>query len=271
MSLGAAVVMVVAGASGVRAQQDPAQASPDAERAGMTPEEIRAELEAARARVERLERALERSEGESSARRPGRLGERLRGARREGLERPFAALDGVEEDDPVRRLGQESLFETLRETEPELFERLRALRAERPEEARRQMQRLAPRLMELARLRANDPEAFRMRLMEMRSQREMFRLGREIAERMRAGEETAELRVQMRSLIEEQLEARLSYHAEQIERTERRLAEAREELASHRARRDALVVERMDQILGRIEAFVETGERRGESGVRAPR
>lgn len=217
-----------------------------------SPERLRAfleqRLEATRENEAALAALLERLDrGES----PDAIAQDAREAVRETLE-PAREWGGAPPGDrapggppaDAPELTTEQLFDLLGEVDAPMRERLRRLANENPERARAALREAAPRLRELAQLKRDDPESFRLRLAMMQAGRDAFRaaMGYARAQRENAGEEElARRRDEVAAALRQRIEFERQVKAREIGRLAQRVEQLRAELARAGENTDEIV------------------------------
>jgi cell division protein FtsB len=240
-------------AAGVAAAQPGRERPADrqAERAP-APERLRAfleqRLEATRENEAALAALLERLDSGES---PDAVAEDAREAVRAMLEplREWGggppgdrAAGGPPADAP--EMTTEQLFDLLGEVDEPMRDRIRRLAQENPERARAILRDAAPRLRELAQLKRDDPEAFRLRLAMMQAGRDAFRaaMGYARAQREGAGaEELARRRDEVAGAMRQRIDYEQQMKAREIDRLAKRVEQLRAELAQAGENADEIV------------------------------
>jgi len=175
--------------------------------------------------------------------------------------RPGAPARDRELSDEDRR----NALAVMRDVNPEMAERFdRALAGDNPERARRVLDRMSGRLLELHRLKREQPEAYRLRVADHRAKIDTFKLARQLrAARMdRDAERVEHLTAELREQLESHFEIRQKLRERELAELEQRLERMREELQEHRAKKAALI----DQSLERIVEGRRPDDRRGGHG-----
>jgi len=251
----AAALLACALAPALAAQQ-PQRSSPDAQRLR---EALRQRLEQTRAQESDLIALLTRlDEGESleevlpDARPLLRDDDRTPGRERAPRRAGDDDRDSDRADDPD---AVDDTLDLLGEVDPPMRDRLRRLAQENPERARAVLRRAQPRLRELAELKRDDPEAFRLRLAMMGAGRDAYRAaqGYARAERDGAGEEElARRREEVAAAVRARLELEHRLKAQEIERLAQRVEELRAQMSEQSSRLDQLVREQTDRLIERV-------------------
>jgi hypothetical protein len=146
-------------------------------------------------------------------------------------------------------------------------DRIRRLAQDDPERARAILRRAAPDLRELAQLKRDDPEAFRLRLAMMQAGRDAWRAAAQHrrAERDGAGaDELARRRDEIESAVRRRVEMEQLLKAREIERLAGRVETLRAALSENSERIDEIVAEQTERLLER------NPRRRGERGPDDP-
>lgn len=225
---------------------------------------------------ERLQRAMERLEkgedagdvaremGGPSGRRPEgerpvREGPRRRegGPGSEGGPIPPGPMGGPGEGGAPAIDEREEIQSILRESLPELAQRLERLRQGRPEEAEAMMRRVGPRLRELIPLRRHDPEMFRVRVDEMRAGfafMEAARMARQIRQPSHDQEpdvaaKREEAMKRLREAAANLHDARTKAHEGEVAAIERRLKELRDQIQGMHAEREKRINEAVERAM----------------------
>ena len=135
---------------------------------------------------------------------------------------------------------------------PTWIERIETMAEEDPEDAARKLSRF-PRLSELMKMREQRPEEFQLHAGQSKLMREIFKLIREIREAQRNEDQARvdELKPRLREKMEAAFDFRMKIKQIEIERDRQKLADAERELAEIRADRDALIDQKLEEMLTR--------------------
>ena len=150
----------------------------------------------------------------------------------------------------------EELFDLLAEVDAPMRERLRRLAKDNPERARAILRRAAPELRELAQLKRDDPEAFRLRLAMMQAGRDAWRAAAQHrrAERDGAGDdELTRRREEIADAVRRRVEIEQMLKAREIERLAERVETLRTDLSANSERIDEIVAEQTERLVERAE------------------
>ena len=157
---------------------------------------------------------------------------------------------------------------------PTWIERIETMADEEPEEAARKLSRF-PRLSELMQMREQRPEEFQLHAGQSKLMREIFNLIRQIREALREDDQAKvdELKPQLREKMEQAFDYRLKIKQLELDRDRQKLADAERELAEIQADRDALIDQKIEQMLtgrGGPRGPHEDGERPERPGPDRP-
>jgi len=185
---------------------------------------------------------------------------------RRGSGRPFEARRerrwGPGERRPGGDVGHEESAPSPREVEefmtfarehfPEMHERLAKVRATDPAAFRSALRRVGPPLERLVRMWREDPELARRMIAVQKAEMGILRL---MEQYRRAGsdQQRAELREQMRRLLEERFDLRLDRLRGEIADLRRRLEEQSRRLSEQEARKRELLDEEFGDLLRRLD------------------
>lgn len=135
---------------------------------------------------------------------------------------------------------------------PEWIERIETKAEKDPEEAARKLS-IFPRLAQLMEMREERPEEFQLHAGQSKLMREIFKQVRQIREALRNGDQVKvdELKPQLREKMEAAFDFRLKIKQIEIEHERRKLADRERELAEIRSDRDALIDQKMEEMLTR--------------------
>ena len=260
--------LVLISATAVSLAQPPGEQSPprqdqptppggDARRGPFSPEALTARLERRLAEIQREEvrvkEAIERlAKGEVVHPRDlapgegpgGRRGEgpvlRQRGPGGRGPQGPGA---------PGEAGNNEPALPLLREILPDAAERIERTMKERPELARRMMQRVAPHLREAMALKDRDPALFKLRTEEIRAGLGVHDAVGALLEAMAAKDapdgagKVVAARARLREALGQQADARLALEQHEVEALAKRVEELRKRLDERRAGKDKVLDE----------------------------
>jgi len=189
-----------------------------------------------RERLERLREWRQRRNGETDDRegRPGPRGREDRNNR-----------DLSEED-------RQNALTVMRDVNPDMAERFAdALAGENPDRARRVFDRMAGRLLELHKLKQDQPEAYKLRVADHRAKIATFKLARQLrAARIdRDADRAEQLTTQLREQLESHFEIRQKLRERELAELEQRLERMRDDLAEHRAKKAELIDQSLERIV----------------------
>lgn len=243
---------LLAGEAGAQPRRD-TPPPPQAESADRMRERVEARLREIRNEEAILQDALHAlDKGEPPA---GVLRDVMRAARDERFERfgdgPDERPVDLAELTPEKRAA---ILNFVRETTPQLAERIEGELEENPDRADAIFLRLAPRVLPQIELRERDPELFDLRAASMRLDWQI-RAGAMAMRRAQGEQATADARARLKGLVAQRVDLTITERALMIDRFQRRIASMREELAGERERRDAIVDKKLSEI--------ERGEFRG--------
>lgn len=131
---------------------------------------------------------------------------------------------------------------------PELYAEMIDLRYDAPRVFARKMNRLLPQIMELMRLEQDDPKVFPHRVKEVRITTRILVLMRRIRG-YGDGDRDEELVARLRRLLEKRFDLRQKIHRIEVERLERRLAEAKARLDQAATDKDEIVARELEDVL----------------------
>lgn len=149
---------------------------------------------------------------------------------------------------------------------PEQFEELYRLDEESQDAFHRKVNRMLPPMLRLMRLEEDDPETFTLRVKEVRVSMQI----RALARRVPGGNEPARdqaLTDRLREHLEQRFELRQKIHRIEIQRLERRLAEAKERIDRQEAEKAQVIDEQLKDILA---VPADSRERHRGRGGRRP-
>ncbi len=196
-----------------------------------------------------------------------------------GRDRPVADRPPTDEERAAMR-------EFLRVGQPRLFEAFQELEERDPEEAKRKLVEMFPRVRPLLEMRQKDPQMFELRMKDLRNGREAMESARWLAQQEQEGsgagsDDRAKRRESMRAALLNQFDARTEIHRRELERQSERLTLARADLETRAAERDrsielemAKMIEREQERLRRGDGpddSPEQGRRPGRRGDRGDR
>ncbi len=161
----------------------------------------------------------------------------------------------------------ERLLSLLEEVNPRLHERVQRIWETDREKGRQALLRAAPRLIPLIELRERDPEAFEMKMEELRNGRQIFDLLREVRD-AKPDELTQarldQIRAELVGLVGHQFDLRARHGLQEAERLSRRLERFQAELEERATNRDGHVQQRADELLRRaLEGGILGGDEEG--------
>jgi len=175
-----------------------------------------------------------------------------------GRDRPGADRPPTDEERAAMR-------EFLRVGQPRLFEAFQELEERDPEEAKRKLVEMFPRVRPLLEMRQNDPQMFELRMKDLRNGREAMEAARWLAQHEQAGssagsDDLAKRRESMRAALLKQFDARTEIHRRELDRQSERLTEARAELETRAAERNKSVEATMARMIEREQERLLRGE-----------
>ncbi len=238
---------------------------PNSPQGPFSPEALKARLERRLSEIQReearLKEALEKlAKGEVVRPRdvapglgegPGPNGRRADGARGRG--------PGGRGPDDGGGAGEardaEPVLPLLREIMPDAAERVERAMKERPELARRMMQRVGPHLREAMSLKEHDPALFQLRVDEIRAgwgvleAASVVRDAKQAKDDPEAAKKLEEARGKLREALGRQGDARLALEQHEVEALAKRVEDLRMRLDERRANKDKV----LDDMIKRIE------------------
>ncbi|MEC9373422.1 MAG: hypothetical protein VYC34_06230 [Planctomycetota bacterium] len=240
--------------------QDPAgEAQPDREPPReMVRDRLRRELESAERRAEHLREAIDLVDGGASA----------ADIRAHLAEDPSEGRGPDGEPQPVSLDAPEAagLLATLEDVNPVMAARFNRLRESDPERAERFFRRMSPRLVDLADLRGRDPQAYALRVEELRLEQQRMGLAFRLVRALRESEDSEtvdRLRAELRDNLEAQFDLQLTQRRQGVTDIEQRLDRLRGEIAELDDRREELIEQRLEEVVARAAEAAER-EPRGE-------
>lgn len=175
---------------------------------------------------------------------------------------------------PVTDSEREAFDDFLAAAAPGIHAMLRDLRTKDPERADRKLREGLPRIRWLMDLRERDPEAYRLRLLDIRHGREAFEAARALAafdrentgDQEKASAERQELTERVLTALREQYEVRGKLLEHEISRLDQDLSKRRAELAARPGGREAAIGRGFDKLRERAREWMQN---RGGPGDRA--
>lgn len=155
---------------------------------------------------------------------------------------------------PAEPLPIEEVRAFIRENLPGLSDRLDSAGDADPSRTERMIRRMAPRIEEIMRQRATDPELARLRLEEMRTAMDIVDHSRELRRLTtdRApDEEVQKARRELRALLGRQFDLRQQLEARRIETTRHELDEAARRIRERQGTREQVLDEHLERVLSR--------------------
>ena len=147
---------------------------------------------------------------------------------------------------------REQARQVLKDINPELAERLDQWQERSPERVHAILAQYWPRLVKLIRDRKADPEHYELGVKDMRIGTQCEKLRRQFHEARNAGnrDRLEDLHRTIAELVEEHFEVRQRMRELELERLERRLAEARKQLEKRAETRQKLIKQRISDLTG---------------------
>jgi len=141
--------------------------------------------------------------------------------------------------------------EVLKAMRPDLAERISLAMAENPERVREMVMREYPRLRYMIALKRRDPKMFDLRAEDIRLAYQSQQLAEDIRKLDQAEnvERREAAQAQLAQLLKEHYEVRHRLRELEIVRLEQRLEQLREELDERAARREAIIRQRLQELL----------------------
>ncbi|MBI1369182.1 MAG: hypothetical protein GC162_11085 [Planctomycetes bacterium] len=141
----------------------------------------------------------------------------------------------------------DQIMDIIRLHRPTLADELAALRQRDPKAFRATIATYAPRLRYLVLKRRVDPQGFDLQTREQQLQTQAGDLAKQVN---KDGGKTKDLKKSLRSVIEQQFDARQQMLGHELNRLESRITQLSKDLADQRTREDKFVDERMQNLLG---------------------
>eukprot|EP00752_Nemacystus_decipiens_P014520 g12929.t1 len=221
------------------------------------------------------ERPQQRERGERPGDRAERSGDRDRNR--------LGDRDGDRDSDRSSRRGSLSVDQideaiaTLRamhgDNTPSWLSRIEEQAKEDPEEAAKRLSRF-PRIRDMMESRKNRPEEFALQTKQSQIMRELFPIVGDLRKAQSEGDQAKidELKPQVRERIEQLFQVRLELKSFEIERIREKLAKAQQELIDIQTDREALIEEKLAEILsGKRQRDRREGDDRPERPERPDR
>ena len=189
--------------------------------------------------------------------RPGERGERP--------DRGEHNRDAPRRGEPIPVEMIDEAIATLRELHPEMkpgwLEQIEKLAEEKPEEAAKRLARF-PRIREMMDARKNRPAEFELHSKQSKLMREVFRLVREFHNAKEQGDQAKmdELQPQIRERFETLFQIRLKMKEIEIQRMREKIKHAEEELQKIESESDALIDQKMKEMMERAPKSPREGE-----------
>ena len=146
---------------------------------------------------------------------------------------------------------RELALQVLKDINPEVAERLEQWK-DNPQRTGALLGRYMPRIHKLIQIKKSAPELYELSVKDMKIGMECDKLSREFREAGRDGNEgrADEIRGKVTELVEEHFEVRQKMRGMELERLERRLAEARKQLEKRAGMRGELIEQRVTELTG---------------------
>lgn len=174
----------------------------------------------------------------------------------EGAER-FGDRSGARgggERAPIDPALRERVLASLREHSPAMYERVRTLGKEQPEQSERVLQRLMPRIQQIQGVRQEDPELATLMIHELHANLDLMVHSRDLREAMHAPERDdgriGALRAGVRDALRRSFDAHLAVKQREVTGLERKLDGLREEIRKREELREQFIERQADQIEG---------------------
>lgn len=155
-------------------------------------------------------------------------------------------------DRPITANMVEHMMEVAKEIDPELAGQLASLCEKDPEALHKIMRRQGHRLGSLIRLRESDPELFEMKVIELKTDAEIFHLAESMKGQDPTNPTTQAQIAQLEGLIRARTEIAIRAQSLFIERLEQHLAGLRDRLDDTAQRFDEIVDDRLNQLLKEV-------------------
>ncbi len=198
--------------------------------------------------------------------RAARWSERGRGEANTAGVNPELAPDDVEATDwpegqpgPGDRPGAarfsseqiEAALDVLDEVDPDVAQRMREFREQRPMMAAARLRPHLPELMRLANLRQTDPEHYALRIADMRLERETHELARRCHEAQQRQDPQADAMLeQLRQTVTAHFDVRQQLREKLLARLEARIQTLRQQIGERQEARQSLIDSRLEQLTG---------------------
>ncbi|MEX0774148.1 MAG: hypothetical protein WD042_00395 [Phycisphaeraceae bacterium] len=158
------------------------------------------------------------------------------------------------EGDSRLKLTKEQLatgFEIIEQLQPRLAARIRAAREKHPDHVERMIAEQWPRLYRLAELKKDDPELFKLTMVDVRLTRESFEATRRVQKAQRDGEaaEIQATQAKLHSIIDQQFQVRQQMREHELKKVEAQAARLRQDLEKRLSERDKLIDQRVQELL----------------------
>lgn len=258
-----ALVCSVAFAQPGRADQrrpDAPAREPDALAPAINPEILVARLDRRLEEIQKEEAAITRAKAELGRGAP--VGEVMRSLMRDRVfamgERMRDGPGGRAHEEPAQNLEYDAqrlreMMRFLRDTAPQIAERVESEILDNPDRAEQVYRRMAPRLLPQMEMRDRDPEMFALRADSMRLDWQIRQMAQRV-QRINAAsnppaEESARANEALRELVAQRVDLAQRERALMVDRLEQRVASMRAELKESAADRDAEVDQKVRELL----------------------
>jgi len=146
---------------------------------------------------------------------------------------------------------RELALEVLKDINPEVAERLGEWE-DNPQRIRMMLGRQMPRIQKLIQTKKSDPELYGLTVKDMKLGLECEKLSREFRDAGRDGDEgrADRIRGEVAELVDQHFDVRQQMREMELERMERRLAQARKQLEKRSKMRGELIEQRVTELTG---------------------
>lgn len=183
-----------------------------------------------------------------------------------------------DESTPITDAEREAFDDFLASAAPGVHRMMRELRSRDPDRADRKLREGLPRIRWLMDLRQRDPEAYRLRLQDIRHGREAFDAARDLAayDREHTGDaakssaERQELTERVRTALRDQYEVRGKLLEHEITRLDQDLSKRRSELAGRTGGREAAIGRGFDKLRERARDWLRNPHGRAKGKGEQP-
>lgn len=154
---------------------------------------------------------------------------------------------------PISQTQIDEAMQLLREIDPELFNKIGELRSKNPERVAAVLFQHLPRLAPLAVLKKSDPELFKLKIEDMKLDRETHDAVKQLRAAAKDEVKSKEMREKIQEMVTRQFYVRQEIREHELASLEKKVGELREQIEARKDAREELIKDRIKQLTSKEE------------------